>query len=275
MRNNEDRFAAQPPESTPMPMNASNLDFVVPTELVALPSKGMFYPEDHPLHGKEFVEIKHMTAKEEDILTSASLLEKGVVLEYLVQSLLIDKRINPASLLPGDQNAILVSARINAYGPEYSFNFECDACGAKTTATADLTELENKTFSEDDVSPDGSITLFLEKSQRTVRVRHFTNHLNKLMDKEYSGGRNAASYGTTTTFLKFAILSIDNIPNDGSLKIMNFLENLPSRDVATIKKFYANNVPDVDFTAELVCSNCSNNKEGSVPITANFFWPDA
>ena len=101
MRNNEDRFAAQPPESTPMPMNASSLDFVVPTELVALPSKGMFYPEDHPLHGKEFVEIKHMTAKEEDILTSSALLKQGLALERLISSILVDKSIIPVCCRSG------------------------------------------------------------------------------------------------------------------------------------------------------------------------------
>ena len=269
MRNNEDRFAAMPAGSTPMPMNASTLDFVVPTDLVELPSKGVFYPQDHPLHGKEFVEIKHMTAKEEDILTSGPLIEKGVVLDYLLKSLLIDKSINPASLLPGDQNAIYVSARVNAYGPEYSFNYTCENCGNKFIASVDLSDLKNTEFDENLINDDGTTTIFLEKTQKKVRLRHFTSHINSLMEKEVSQN----TYGATIIFLKYAIVSIDDISNDGSLRIMNFLENLPSKDVTAIKKFYSNNRPDVDFKATLVCNNCGHSKEGNVPITANFFWP--
>jgi len=269
MRNNEDRFGAVPPESAPMPMNASTLDFVVPTDLVELPSKGLFYPPDHPLHRKEFVEIKHMTAKEEDILTSGPLIEKGVVLDYLLKSLLIDKSINPASLLPGDQNAIYVSARINAYGPEYSFNYTCENCGNKFTTEIDLSELKTIQIDQNLINDDGTATVFLEKTQKKVKLRQFTSYLNSLMEKEAS----QAIYGVTVVFLKYAILYIDDVVNDGSLKIMNFLENLPSKDVAAIKSFYSNNRPDIDFKASLTCNKCGHSKEGNVPITANFFWP--
>ena len=265
---------APPPESVATPMNGSSLEFVVPTDLVELPSKGLFYPEDHPLYKKEFVEIKHMTAKEEDILTNSALIEKGVVLDYLLKSLLIDKTINPLSLLPGDQNAIFVSARINAYGPDYSFSNQCQKCGTKSSFTSNLSELKNRVISEELIDSDGTAAILLEKSQKTVRLRQFTSHMSNLMEKESNNQQNVNSYGQTIVFLKYAIVSIDNVVNDGSLKIMNFLENLPSKDVATIKNFYANNRPDVDFDITIQCGNCGNTEEGTVPITAAFFWPD-
>jgi len=91
------------------------------------------------------------------------------------------------------------------------------------------------------------------------------------VEKETSSG----TQGATISFLKYAVVSIDGTPNDGSLKIMNFLENLPSKDVATIKQFYANNRPDIDFNIKLECKKCNHSREGSVPITVNFFWPES
>ena len=96
--------------------------FVVPTEFVELPSKGRFYSENHPLHNQETIEIKQMTAREEDILTSRSLLKKGVAVERVLHSLMIDKRVDPGSLIVGDRNAIIIAARVSGYGHEYTTN---------------------------------------------------------------------------------------------------------------------------------------------------------
>ena len=104
------------------------LSFVVPTEFVDLPSAGRFYPPSHPLHNKEHVEIKYMTAKEEDILTSQSLLEKGLALDRLISNLLVNKKINVDSLLVGDKSAILIAARSSGYGADYETDVGCPSC---------------------------------------------------------------------------------------------------------------------------------------------------
>jgi hypothetical protein len=70
---------------------------------VDLPSQGRFYAQGHPLHGQDSIEIKQMTAKEEDILTSRTLLKKGVALDKLIESLIVNKAINPSTLLIGDR----------------------------------------------------------------------------------------------------------------------------------------------------------------------------
>ena len=175
MRNNEDRFNSPAPEMTPQ-VQMGSLNYVVPTELVELPSKGLFYRQDHPLYQKEFVEIKHMTAKEEDILTSASLIEKGVVKDYLVQSLLMDKRINPKTLLPGDQSAILLNARMNAYGNKYSFEYNCSSCNGKNTVDFDLNEVKNKEIPPDYQVNDGLVSLTLPKSNFLVKLKQLDNN---------------------------------------------------------------------------------------------------
>ena len=94
-----------------------------PTEVVELPSKGYFYPEGHPLASGK-VEVKYMTAKEEDILTSQNLIEQGIVIDKLLESLVIDKKININDMLVGDKNAIMVASRVLGYGKDYEFTYD-------------------------------------------------------------------------------------------------------------------------------------------------------
>jgi len=120
-RNNEDRVgAAGSDTSAPTPdlvNEKSPLTFTTPTEFVELPTRGRFYPEDHPLHNVEEIEIRFMTAKDEDILSSKTLLKKGVAIDRLLQNVIVDKRINVGDLFVGDKNALIVASRITGYGP--------------------------------------------------------------------------------------------------------------------------------------------------------------
>ena len=110
-------------------------EFKFPTETVDLPSKGYFYVDGHPLSSGK-VEVKYMTAKEEDILTSQNLIQQGTVIDTLLQSLIVDKTINIHDLLIGDKNAIMVAARILGYGKDYEFEYE------GVEQSVDLTKLE-------------------------------------------------------------------------------------------------------------------------------------
>ncbi len=179
MSRNQDRLGGVQQQDTSPPQQTGGFSFVVPTEFVELPSQGRFYAQGHPLHGKENVEIKQMTAKEEDILTSRSLLKKGVALDRLIQSLIVDKSIDPSTLLVGDRNAIIVAARVSGYGNDYSTNITCPACETKQTYTFDLNTasmLRGETSAELQVSDnrDGTITCILPKTQATLVVRLVT-----------------------------------------------------------------------------------------------------
>ena len=118
--------------------------FEIPVETVPLPSGGKCYEEDHPLHGKETVEIRAMTAKEEDILTSKALIKKGTVISHLIKSCLIDKRVDPDTLLAGDRNALMVALRVPGYGTEYKVEIDCPACGERSKHNFNLGELPVK-----------------------------------------------------------------------------------------------------------------------------------
>jgi hypothetical protein len=118
-RNNDERTGAKSaPDAPSVVLNkqaAETFNFSVPTEFVDMPSKGKYYPKEHPFHNKESVEIKFMTAKEEDILTSRALLKKGIAIDRMLQSILMEN-VDVDSLLVGDKNALVVAARITGYG---------------------------------------------------------------------------------------------------------------------------------------------------------------
>lgn len=273
MRQNDNRFNA--PEMPVVSSGLGALNYVVPTELVELPSKGMFYAKDHPLHNQEYVEIKHMTAKEEDILTSKTLVEKGVVLDYLIQSLLLNKEINCKSLLPGDRSAIVLNARINGYGADYSFETKCTKCEHAVETKYDLSAVKNKEIDTNVVNDTGMMTLELPKTKFSVVVRFLTTYDEEVLQKEIEKKKNMGfSNASTTTFLNFIIDSVNGIKNDGG-DVGDFIQNMPALDVKYIKNKYVEHKPDVDFKAELQCQNCNHTERREVPLTAQFFWPDS
>lgn len=57
-----------------------DLGFELGQNIVPLPSRGLVYSEG-PLHMAETIDIKAMTAREEDILMNRSLVRKGTVME--------------------------------------------------------------------------------------------------------------------------------------------------------------------------------------------------
>ena len=144
MSRNKDRLGtgqASPEQNGPPPQVTTGIEgfsFVVPTEFVELPSQGRFYPEGHSLHGKDTIEIKQMTAKEEDILVNRSYIRNGSVIEKVLQSVIIDKSINTSGLLVGDRNAIIVAMRITGYGNDYETKVSCPECGTKQKYSFDL-----------------------------------------------------------------------------------------------------------------------------------------
>ena len=181
MRNNEDRFnPAVPAQQAPV----DGLHYVAPTEVVNLPSKGKFYPQ-RTLHMKKFLnEIQaYDHEKEEDILSSTSLIEKGLVLDYLLKNINIDKQIDPKTLLPGDQNAILINARINTYGKDYSFNYNCNACGKTNTHEHDLEQVKNKELPNEEMLNNGLIMITLKESNLQVSLKQLNPYDIEAMEK--------------------------------------------------------------------------------------------
>tara|TARA_Y100000592_G_scaffold56450_1_gene88692 strand:- start:4024 stop:4848 length:825 start_codon:yes stop_codon:yes gene_type:complete len=270
---NKDRLGGvQQPDTNPPPQQGGGgFSFVVPTEFVDLPSQGRYYPEGHPLHNKESIEIKQMTAKEEDILTSRTLLKKGVALERLLQSLIVDRSIDPSTLLIGDRNAVIVAARVSGYGSDYSVSIDCPACGTKQDYGFNLNSLQI-THGEVDHAMDatdnldGTITCVLPKTEVTVVARLLTGKEEKTITN-IMGGNNLISKQ-----LESLIVSVNG---DTSREAIRYVaNNMPSLDSRHLRLVIKEATPNIDLTQEFSCTECGHTQEMEVPLTANFFWPD-
>lgn len=281
MRNNEDRIGANTniQDTTPIQQIAQenatlDLNFIVPTEIVDLPSSGRFYPEGHPLHGKNSIEIKQMTAKEEDILTSKSLLKKGVALDKLIQSLIVDKNINPDLLTIEDRSAIVVAARIFAYGPEYTTQIVCPSCQEKSKYSFNLLEKLPKEEDESDVKIElnekGNFYFTLPVAGWKVECRALNGNDEKTLARLTELKKKSFNDSTLIDQLKLIIVSIQNI-TDKSL-IEKAINALPAADSKYLRKEYEKIVKGVDLRQNFECPKCSEETELEVPLTADFFW---
>lgn len=268
--------AAEPPPQTHQ--ENSGFSFVVPTEFVDLPSKGRYYLENHPLHNQETIEIKQMTAKEEDMLSSRTLLKKGIAIDRVLQSLIMDKTIKVDSLLVGDRNALLIAARVSGYGEDYETSVNCPACGASQKHSFNLLELETTGLNPDDShnttnNGDGTFTTTLPKSGITVDFRLLNGRDEKvLVDLAENNRKRKRVDALVTSQLKMLMISV-NGESDQSI-VAQVAESLPSLDARHLRNCYKEIAPNIDMTQFFECQECGHEQEMEVPLTADFFWPD-
>ena len=237
-----------------------------PTEVVDLPSNGLLYPKGSPLSSGK-IEIKYMTAKEEDILTSANLIRQGVVVEKLLESLIVDKSIKVDELLIGDKNAVLIASRILAYGKEYEVEVE----GQKIEV--DLTKLKDKKLDESVVTNGANEFEFeLPATKRKLTFKMLTSGDEKVIDEEIKGYEKIHGIGyELTTRLKHQIISVDGDSKKASVN--SFVDNeFLSRDSIAFRTHVSEIMPDVDMTSTFTDSE-GNEKEFTVPMTVTFLWP--
>jgi hypothetical protein len=280
-RNNNDRLGAPqvPDELMRQIMSASSFQqnqssYQVPTEIVDLPSQGKFYPEGHPLHNVDTLEIKVMTAKEEDILTSPTLVEKGIVFDKLIESLIVDKRIDASSLLTGDRNAILVQARISAYGPQHAFGAVCNNCSTVQKIEIDVS-IKNKQLSLEEYEfEDGFLKLNLPKSKNVVHIKFLDGRDEREMTEEQRR-RKKANLPEEQLILMYRKLIVRLNGDSDILEIANFAASMPVADARYIRKVYGELKPDLDLTCKFDCQKCGQTNDGGVvPINGDFFWPE-
>lgn len=248
----------------------------IPSELVPLPSNGKVYPVDSTLHSAEVVEIRPMTAREEDILTSRALLKKGTVITELIRSCLVDRSINPNELLTGDRNALMVAIRITGYGPDYNTEIECGECNAKMEHAFDLSSLPIKRLEIEPVSLGNNLFEFvLPYSKKRVKFRFLTGRdeeeISVMSEKQKKLGLNSES--NVTTNLLHSIVSIEGIEDRS--KIANFVKHMPARDSLALRNFIKDNEPGITMKQETTCPSCGHSEEVSMPLGVNFLWPSA
>lgn len=243
---------------------------VYPTEVIDLPSKGYFYPEGSPLRSGQ-IELKYMTAKEEDILTSTNLIKKGTVIDKLMESLIVTKGVKPDDLLTGDLNAVMVASRILAYGKEYPVELTCTSCGERFQHTVDLTGLEM--VSSDTISENGEYSVTLPTGV-VVTYKLLTRGDEKAIEAEVEALKkfNKSVEGFNTARLRYMITSVNG--NTDKKVTREFAENMIIRDVRAFREAVRKVAPDVNFDIQAKCNACDTEIKGRMPFGTNFFWPD-
>lgn len=244
---------------------------VFPTETIDLPSKGLFYPEGSPLRNGQ-IELHYMTAKHEDILTSTNLIQKGVVLDRLMDALIATKGVKSSDLLLGDLNAVMVASRILGYGKDYNVTLNCPSCGQEVEQTINLAELGQENEPVNGSASQFTLVLPLSKAELTLKLLTRGDEL--AIDKELKAMKKINTDVDTeaTTRLKAMITAVNG--DTSKTKIWQFVDNMLVQDARFLRENYKTKVPDVDFNVSIDCT-CGTNKTVRLPIGPDFFWPDA
>tara|TARA_R110002167_G_scaffold96751_4_gene255902 strand:+ start:917 stop:1645 length:729 start_codon:yes stop_codon:yes gene_type:complete len=239
-------------------------EFKFPTEEIELPSKGLFYPKEHPLSSGK-IELKYMTAKEEDILSNQSYISKGIVLDKLLESVIINKDIKHQDLIVGDKNAVLIATRILGYGKEYTFKYD------GIEHTIDLSILDNKDFdSSEMIGGENKFAYTLPHSGNELTFKILNGIDEKKIEREIQGLKriNKDASPDLSTRLKYIITSVEG--EEDSKHIRKFVDNaLLARDSRALRTRIRDVQPDVELEVIL-----DDGREVVVPIGLNFFWPD-
>jgi len=273
---NKNRLTGHQPEKTEAP-TFNPLNFVTPTEFVILPSEGKHYPEDHPLHNQETIEIRFMTAKDEDILTSEALLKKGIAIDRFLENIVVDKSINLDTLLIGDKNAILIAARGSGFGFDYEAKVTCTNCGTSNLVMFDLGNptIVGNAGAKEEIIKQVSAGLFsttMPLSNFVLNYRLMNNSDEKSLAKEIKKSPEDREENLLTGQFKRIIQSIEG-HEDQSI-IDQYVENMPTVDSRHFKMCIKAATPNVEIKETMTCKKCGESKEVDVPFGTSFFWPD-
>lgn len=268
--------------STPTSSTVSNTDqvqkFEYPSEVVDLPSKGWFYEPTSPLASGQ-VDIKYMTAREEDILTSQNLIKKGVVLDKLIEQLVVTPGVKLNDILVGDKNAIFIAARILAYGKDYGIKFKDPSTGDDVEDTIDLSNIGAREFDFDKCERGMNIFEFeLPYCKRTVHWKLLAHFDEQAIDAELKSMKKFAKnkHETTevTTRLKYVIQALDG--NEDRARIKSFVDKeLLARDSLAFREHIRENTPDLDMNFNFESEDTGYTERMQIPLGVDFFYPSA
>lgn len=252
--------------------NQQKKSFPFPTEVIMLPSKGLVYSETNPLSKGE-VTVKLMTAKEEDILTSTSLIKKGIQLDKLLEAIVVEPGVNVNDLIIGDKNAILVSSRILAFGPEYKITMNDPEDNQPTDVSIDLSKIKVKEIDETILNRSNEYEFELPISKKVVKFKILTHGDEILINKDIEASQKTLKQANEiTTRWRRIITEVDNNRDFGY--ISNFVSNqLLAGDSKELRKYMAKITPDLDLTFEYTSPVTGDTEALKIPFGISFFYP--
>lgn len=249
----------------------SQRTFPFPTEIISLPSKGLCYPESSPLSKGE-ITIKLMTAKEEDILTSTNLIRKGIQLDKLLESIVVEPGVNINDLLVGDKNAILVTSRMLAFGPDYLISVKDGPTGEEMEANVDLSKIQIKEINESLLNRQNEYDYVLPISKIPIKFKLLTHGDELAINKDVEASEKITKQGNEiTTRYRRIIVEVNGNRDLGY--ISNFVANqLLAGDSRGLRKYMKEITPDLDLTFEFTHSD-GETEALRIPFGVDFFYP--
>jgi hypothetical protein len=249
----------------------ANYDF--PTEIISLPSQGKCYPSDNPL-SKGTLEIKYMTAREEEILASQNLVRKGVVIDKLFESIIVEKAVNVDDIVLGDKNAILLATRVLGYGPEYKIEMT-NSLGEPQEVTVDLGKVQTKEIDFELLSPENRYEFTTPHGKNKLEFKILTHGDEKKIDADIKALSRLNKGGVSaelTTRYRFMILSVDGQSDTQS--ITSFINNkFITRDTKAFREYIAKITPDINMEFDFEDEQTGETEVRSIPMGVGFFWP--
>jgi len=242
------------------------------TEIISLPSQGKCYPETNPLSSGN-IELKYMTAREEEILSSQSLIKKGVVLDKLFEAIIVDKKVNPDDIILGDKNAIMLATRILGYGPDYKIQIQTST-GENDTISVDLGKVQTKDIDFSKLTSDNRYT-FKTSTGNVLVFKLLTHGDEKRIDADVTAMKRLSKDsmgGELTTRYRYMIVSVDG--NEDTKSITDFINNkFLSKDTKSFREHLKSIQPDIKMEFDYTDPETGETEVRSIPMGVNFFWP--
>lgn len=246
-------------------------EFQAITDTIELPSKGVFYPNK-----QSQVKIKHLTAEDENILTSPDLIRSGKVLDVLLDNAIVDGMLSAEDMLVGDRNAVLLYLRKEGYGNEYEVKMNCPACSSEFRDIVLISELKHKIL-ETMPDADGLFTVILPKTKWVIKFRLLDGKdeafLTKKAEIPKKTKKNVSYSQVLTERYVLQVMSINNSAD--KLQIKKAVSNMPIGDSLFLREYIRTVEPGVNMEYDFQCKVCNHQFEDTVPINAKLFWPNA
>jgi hypothetical protein len=250
--------------------------FDFPTEVIELPSKGLIYPKDHPL-SKGTIELKYMTAKEEDILASQNLIKKGIVLDKLFESVVVEPGLDIGDIFIGDKNAILLATRVLGYGPDYEVEITDPFTLEKQQTTIDLSKIQIKEVDDTLLNSENRYEFTLPTSKKKIVFKLLTHKDEVEINKEQQAlerlnkGKTDLSSDVTSR-LRYMIVSVDGNSDRGYVN--KWIQNeFLARDTKAFRKYVSEITPDLELKFQFVSDITGEEEALDIPFGVSFFYP--
>jgi len=257
---------------TEKPAVVSTFEF--PTQIISLPSEGKCYSTSNPL-SEGTLEIKYMTAKEEDILSSQNLIRKGVVLDKLLESVVVQIGVNPDDLVIGDKNAVFLATRVLGYGPDYEVEVTDPFSGERQKVTIDLSEIQTKDIDLSILNAENRYELELPLSKKKITFKLLTHKDEKDINAEIQAmerlSKNKEMASDVSTRLKYMITSVDGDTDRGNIN--KFAKNMLAKDTRAFREYVKTISPDLNLKYDFVSEITGESEALDIPFGISFFYP--